>query len=342
MFNQPADDIFGRSILGADTIGLHFRNQLVQSLDISRTSIEFRKRSSTLVARAASTIADHYFATEMAAYLAGFLWMQRRFPEWLINEVVADNGPSKWFPPTGIGRDEPPPAIPPLVEGPFGDDAPEPLRFPKIEEGAKRMRETNILTRPQFDEATDQAKARAFTVAGDIEENTIQKIRDVLADNVDSGTSFKGFRDRLGESLRGSFLGPHHLETVYRTNVQAAFRDGRHTLMSNPIVAAAFPYQAYFATRDDRVRDEHAALQETGLNGTNIYRMDDPFWDHFTPPWDYNCRCTVVPLSLRNAAASGVTHPRRLSTFTPPVSFRSSRILAGVNGAAHWWRHEQR
>ena len=40
---------------------------------------------------------------------------------------------------------------------------------------------------------------------------------------------------------------------------------------------------------DERTRDEHAAL-----NGC-VYPVDDPFWDAYYPPNDWNCRCDAEP-----------------------------------------------
>jgi hypothetical protein len=53
----------------------------------------------------------------------------------------------------------------------------------------------------------------------------------------------------------------------------------------------AFPYWQYLTMGDERVRDSHAKLH--GL----ILPADDPFWDDHYPPWDWNCRCQVVPVS---------------------------------------------
>ena len=45
---------------------------------------------------------------------------------------------------------------------------------------------------------------------------------------------------------------------------------------------------------------EHAALH--GL----VFKWDDPFWDSHTPPWDYGCRCYVVPLTEAQVRRMGV------------------------------------
>jgi uncharacterized protein with gpF-like domain len=44
---------------------------------------------------------------------------------------------------------------------------------------------------------------------------------------------------------------------------------------------------AYYATHDARVRDDHLAMETLGLDGTNIYRADDPIWREYLPPWDF-------------------------------------------------------
>lgn len=44
----------------------------------------------------------------------------------------------------------------------------------------------------------------------------------------------------------------------------------------------------YRTAGDDRVREEHAALDGVTLPPS------DPFWDHYLPPNGWNCRCTTV------------------------------------------------
>lgn len=50
-----------------------------------------------------------------------------------------------------------------------------------------------------------------------------------------------------------------------------------------------FPNLEYQTTADERVRQEHAALD--GI----IKPVDDPFWDKYYPPNGWRCRCYVVP-----------------------------------------------
>lgn len=50
-----------------------------------------------------------------------------------------------------------------------------------------------------------------------------------------------------------------------------------------------FPYWEYKTVGDDKVREEHAALD--GL----VLLHSDPLWDKIYPPNGWNCRCYVVP-----------------------------------------------
>ena len=58
----------------------------------------------------------------------------------------------------------------------------------------------------------------------------------------------------------------------------------------------------YRTAADEKVRAEHAALQDITL------AVDDPFWDEFMPPNGWNCRCTVVQVRKSKYEASDSEH----------------------------------
>lgn len=58
----------------------------------------------------------------------------------------------------------------------------------------------------------------------------------------------------------------------------------------------------YRTAGDDRVREEHAVL-----NGTTL-PASDPFWDSFTPPNGWNCRCQVVQVRRNKYPLSDSGH----------------------------------
>jgi hypothetical protein len=247
--------------------------------------------------------------------------LYRMFPPWLAREFA-----------TGI-RQKQPPGKPPTWPRFFLWDDDDSLRFPLIEQAAKRLAERNVMTRQQWDAAEQAAKDAAFFVTAPIEKDTIDRIRKTLVEDIDEGTSLQTFRNRIEEAFDGSPLGEAHLENVYRTNLQGAFRDGRETLANNPIVSDTFPYQEYMAIHDGRVRHDHLKLESLGIDGTNVYRRDDPVWDFFTPPWSYNCRCGVNLLTVEAAARKGVREAKEwLRTGKPPIypDHRLSEVLKHV------------
>ncbi|MDD3535377.1 MAG: phage minor head protein [Candidatus Cloacimonetes bacterium] len=81
---------------------------------------------------------------------------------------------------------------------------------------------------------------------------------------------------------------PYHLRTNYDTAANAAYAAGQWQQIEE--YKLYFPYLRYVTMRDEKVRDEHWAMD--GL----IYPVDDPFWDSYTPPNGWNCRCSVEQL----------------------------------------------
>jgi uncharacterized protein with gpF-like domain len=65
--------------------------------------------------------------------------------------------------------------------------------------------------------------------------------------------------------------------------------------MQEPHMMDALPFWQYWTVGDIRVRPGHAELD--GF----IARAIDPVWRKVYPPWDFNCRCSVVPLTEEEA-----------------------------------------
>jgi len=97
--------------------------------------------------------------------------------------------------------------------------------------------------------------------------------------------SWKEFRD---EALKiDDTYNKRWLQTEYNqahTTAQQArrWRDFEKT-------ANLYPNLIYIAVRDDRTRESHARLHGT------IRPINDPFWDKYSPPLDWGCRCTLRP-----------------------------------------------
>lgn len=94
-------------------------------------------------------------------------------------------------------------------------------------------------------------------------------------------------------------------------------------LMQDSIVGTVFPYFRWSPTGDGRTSDEHEALGKLGLNGTSVFRCDDPL---FAPWFEARrkglrpCRCGATVMTTRQAAQCGA-HEAQLwyATGNPPA-----------------------
>lgn len=224
------------------------------------------------------------------------------------------------------------------------DGTPERLHFPIIDEAAKQLAEKNVMTREQFDALDAAARQKAFTIAQVESVETMSKIRKVMGETIRDGVDLQTFRERvMSEVDTGTFLSDNHLEVVFRTNVQTAFSDGQMAVLKMPFVQSGFPYASYEAIHDDRARHEHLDIETLGIDGTNIFRINDPVFETFRPPWDYNCRCSWIPMTVRMAASKGISEAKQwldtgeepqppafvaMPDFRPPAGFL--RSLSGM------------
>ena len=307
--SRPTDLIIGSSLLTAEAIAQELRRRLINRIAKRRnySQWELLTIARNLLREYEPILAENLMNADLQSWIAGVDAVVKKLPGQSLAAFLRGGAP-------------PTPPLPPLSslmgDFPGGGD----VRFPMLERAAESLRERNIVTREQFDQMTAEAKQRAFTAAYVDSEETLEDIRDALAKNVAEGPSLRVFREELESAVNGSPLGAAHLETVYRTNVQAAFRDGIETTANHPIVDEVFPYQEYLPIHDGRVRMEHLMLGSLGLSGTGVYRRDDPFWDAWSPPNGFNCRCGTNLLTIDAAARKGVQEAKTwLRTGQPPT-----------------------
>lgn len=207
---------------------------------------------------------------------------------------------------------------------------PEPIiRFPALDASRADLLERQIVTRLQFDLMAAESKARAFTVAHVATTEALTTVRDAVIEAIQEGGTLRDFRHAAQAVIAESSLSRPHVETVFRVNVQAGYAIGQMAITENPVLRPVFPYARYDAIHDGRVRPDHLALETHGLDGTNIYRSDDPIWRIITPPWNFNCRCAKTFLTIRQAAQKGVQEAILwLETGNPPVSPQYVEMIA--------------
>ncbi len=127
------------------------------------------------------------------------------------------------------------------------------------------------------------------------------------------GTTFRDFKKAVKETMAKhgwEGLNPYRLDTIVRTNIQAAYQTGHYQRQME--VAGSLPYWQYVAVMDGRTRPAHAAM-----NG-RVLRSDDPFWQTSYPPNGFNCRCTVRALSKGDLSRESLNVEKDLKGMADP------------------------
>ena len=158
-------------------------------------------------------------------------------------------------------------------------------------EARDRIAGLPLVTREVMDGLLPELKAYAFCITGIDRFDQLARIREEIS-QVPAGeqtwiTAKKNIAAELSERLGGKEA-ERRAELLLRTHTFRGYAASRYrSLMAQREV---FPYWQYKTHGDGRVRPSHAAL-----NG-RIFPAGHPVWQRIFPPWDWGCRCLVVPM----------------------------------------------
>jgi SPP1 gp7 family putative phage head morphogenesis protein len=148
-----------------------------------------------------------------------------------------------------------------------------------------------------------EIQARAFTITGVEGVNVLQTVRDRLAE-LPAGGDWNELKHQIVDDISPWLVNPdadpeerdrqaaaadRRAELLLRTHGFQAYQAAQYNVMERQ--KDVFPYWQYMTMEDGAVREAHAALD--GI----VLPADDPFWSAHYPPWDWGCRCQVVPIS---------------------------------------------
>lgn len=292
-----------------------------------RRAIKSADSASDLIQRLEAVIGRAFDVEEQALYdsiIASFLAGGARvlLPLQVAPSGLAALAPRSPLPSTAI---LPPsdlilPPEPPILEI-FYPGAETPIvKFPVIEKAGEQLRDARVMSSADYYELSGAAKRQAFTITTDSRTDAIEKVQQILTENVQTATDREAFIEAVTKQVPEIGVSEARLEQVFRNNANGAYSDGTEAALDQPLVGSAFPYRAYFPIRDSRARPEHLALETAGLDGTNVYHYLDPIWNLFRPPWSWNCRCGFIAYTVKKAARKGVKEAQQwLETGVEPV-----------------------
>lgn len=207
---------------------------------------------------------------------------------------------------------------------------PDPITFAPAphDEASRFIREKPAVARQVFDQMLPELQARAFVISGIENLKTAQTVRDLIAqvpEGADWDTTKRAVTDLLAD------LGDNatkRAETLLRTHVFQAYAAAEHRALTEPDNLEVFPFWQYKTMGDDRVRDSHAALD--GL----ILPANDPFWKTHFPPWEWGCRCQVIPMTREQVEGikrkESSLPPEKQSVIDHSQPARLDRLRAGT------------
>jgi SPP1 gp7 family putative phage head morphogenesis protein len=138
-----------------------------------------------------------------------------------------------------------------------------------------------------------QYDTQALKVLNNLSKDVEDAVNETFTALVEEGAHVSEAVDRLGakfDELGLSPMKPYQLEAIFRTQLAMSFAAGRWQAEQSPDIQEILWGYKYVTVGDDRVREEHQALEGT------ILPKDDPFWNRFYPPNGWNCRCQAIPI----------------------------------------------
>ena len=153
----------------------------------------------------------------------------------------------------------------------------------------------------EFSRLSKEAKLKAFAVAGIAKGDELDTVYRALQKAIDQGTTLEEFKkDCAAIFERRGWRGKRawRIDNIFRTNIQTAYNVGQYKqLMEDKAVFAVWQYSAI---NDSRTRPTHLAMDG------RAWPANHPMWDVWFPPNGYRCRCSVIGLTSRQAAARGI------------------------------------
>jgi len=172
----------------------------------------------------------------------------------------------------------------------------------------------SIVTREVFQQMLPELQLHAFTIAGIECMDTLQTIRDRIADlplGGDWDTIKKEIAADMGPWFDTEAAAQARAELLLRLHGFQAYSAGNHRAIKAH--EDVFPFCQYVCTMDGRERDTHAALHG------KVLPTNHPFWETHTGPWEWGCRCEKVAITREEAEEMGAED---LSGSTLPENVR--------------------
>ena len=170
-----------------------------------------------------------------------------------------------------------------------------------MEEAQQFWRDKVKLGPKEFSRLTDEAKVKAFAIAGIAKGDELDTVFRSMQKAIDQGSTLEEFKAECAQIFeRRGWTGKRtwRVDNIFRTNIQTAYNVGQYKQQME--TREALPVWQYSAINDSRTRPTHLAMDG------RAWPADHPMWNIWYPPNGYRCRCSVIALTARQAAQRGI------------------------------------
>jgi len=170
--------------------------------------------------------------------------------------------------------------------------------WPIIEAALSWLKNSSILSPSHVAGFPDMARRAAREMTNVSGRPAISKLNEEIRESLARGEGAVEWRQRL-EGIAN--VQAHLAETIQRTATHRAYHEGLDEITKTPGLEDAFPFWEYHATGDNRTRPEHQAMDG------KVFHRDSPMAAHAKQlVSEWNCRCTMIPISREDAEAAGI------------------------------------
>ena len=178
--------------------------------------------------------------------------------------------------------------------------------YPFLEDGLQFLRDKQVLSDRAYAKLSQQDKLSVFGSKTIASLATANELRRLVVESAKLGESESEFAKRIADKVD---ILRSDANRILRTNTKQHYVAGMTKSLEKPHIQSAFPYVLYVATHDGRTREEHRAMDG------KIALVGSPEYAKFLEMQsDWNCRCSLIPLTAKQAKARGVAVPAGMLT----------------------------
>lgn len=166
-------------------------------------------------------------------------------------------------------------------------------------EAVEALRKRVPVTDEEYDKLDFRARRQAFRVANEANADMVAEVWRGIEKAVAEGITFEEWKDTFTQDPLATWTASR-LETIFQTNVQKAYSDGRWAQQTDPDVLEFYPYWRF-----DGVEDSGQSPICRARNGT-VLPATDPWWRSNNPPLHFRCRSTIVAIDEEEARERGI------------------------------------